>query len=142
MNVADLHRRFAKDETYRRAYEEFGDWIELGLRCRALRELAKVARPALAKELGLGDHAVAKFERGDERRPEVVGPIVARWADDLMAQGFAVQHLLPPAAPKSAAGSYGVRVDKVVQRGVHGAIVTPLQRYRIVSKVPDGVPQK
>lgn len=88
MSVAALHRRFSKDATYRRAHEELGLWVELGLRCRSARERGGINKATLAVRLGVSSHGLTEFERGSERRPHVVVPLVRHWEAELRAEGF------------------------------------------------------
>ena len=88
MKLDALHKRFSRDATYRRAYDELGGWVELGLRCRSLRERAGLSKTALAAKLSLSLHALTEFERGDERRPEIILHILNHWESALVAEGF------------------------------------------------------
>jgi transcriptional regulator with XRE-family HTH domain len=129
MKLDALHKRFSRDATYRRAYDELGGWVELGLRCRSLRERAGLSKTALAAKLSLSLHALTEFERGDERRPEIILHILNHWESALVAEGFDAASLLNklPAAQKSpvptpADGTSGARQ---IIAGLGDRIATP-----------------
>jgi DNA-binding XRE family transcriptional regulator len=103
--VAQIHEKFSRDASYRKAYVEVGDLVLFALHCRALRERAGMTQAELGHKVDLSAAEIGRFEQGDETRPEIVGAIIRPFADELRALG------LDPAARLAAAKAAPLEKD-------------------------------
>lgn len=78
MDLDALHSKLSKDATYIRAHAELGEYVELALHCRAVREERGITQAELATESGVTAYAVSRFEQLCGAEDWVISAIVGR----------------------------------------------------------------
>ena len=62
--IADLHKKWMKDASYRKAYEALGEEFELASALIAIRRRAGLSQKELARKMATSQPVIARLESG------------------------------------------------------------------------------
>lgn len=99
MKLDELHRKFSRDATYRRAYGALGDSVAIAAHCRAIREEEGIRQADLAETLGVSKFYLARFENFGPAPKEIVAAVVRHFESQLRRRGVDVDRWLAMARP-------------------------------------------
>lgn len=136
MKLKELHGKFSRDATYRKAYAGFGDMVALAAHCRAIREEEGIRQGDLATILGVSKFHLSRFENLGPAPDAVVAAVVAHFAIQLRRRGADIGGWLSIHRPTTPARDPGIRAA----RGDRPSVALPIIMGRAVP--PDRVSGK